>query len=1147
MEHDPIPRWRDLPEIPTSEEILEPAVCPPVPETETADREAYLEFQYRMLRYDGTEALRRAVNAFRNSPAMSESDIACVYDNAYFSGFFLSRQGVAFRLVFSTRRAKTVIKWQHSARLKQGSLVAISTARNSFRSFCLVGVVGCRHEERPPKVDIFLGDPEAAIRIMMDPHGTLVMVTARTGYYEAVTHAMMGLQQSRPSVFDKYLIQETENGTCVDETAVQVEESPFFDLSVLNEMCRPDKSEEQGPGFGWVNMLDGMPDFSNEISMDLSQLSALHRILTKELAIIQGPPGTGKTFTSVAGIRAMVQKWRHQATPIIVSSHTNHALDQLLALCINFSSVARLGSRSENPEIMQRSIFQLGQTFRASPDQLEPYSRADRAVSRAYARMKQLYRNIQSLVDSILPEKAILVEDLLRAKAISQKHHDEIVDDPFATETAQIESWLYPIQLTPIEPRHMRMEMAYESMGEEDEETVFDEMDWFEWDAGLEEESGCDAVLEGDFISMERGYEAMTEIDTATAEEKMKHVDSIMRVDKKLRGAIYNLWRKRLKDAHVAELARMLRQYNQVCLEKKEAMTVKQTFIVKDINIIGCTTTGLTKYRKFLESLNPKILIIEEAAETCEANIASGLFSSLHQLVLVGDHKQLKPSCDRPEMAVFPYTLNVSMFERLVGYAPHVMLKTQRRMAPVLRTVIDPFYNDLQDHPALSLVRGPVPGMGGKRLWFFNHAWPEATDSSKSKYNEREADIVARFANYLYLSGTDCSKITILTYYNAQRKKITSLLRKHRRDIKVSTVDSYQGEENDIVVLSLVRSNIAAPYSDIGFLKEENRAVVACSRARCGFFVFGSVECALKAKGLQARSLWYDIIMQFVKNKAIDESPKLPIYCDAHKKTLVLRNSDGFVCLFGGCDEKCNETRSCGHPCQMNCHPRPHEEFSCRGPCENPLFILPGHMASQGRAGLIAGTADTKPGTSSLPAIKERFKRTLLGKDGRRRKAPLTATQGKLFGDHIPKASEPEHLLASGWTLMPSAQGIEADVEADSEKVRVRSSPSLRENRMGRRRPQAQATTRAGRLTAPAHLVASAATIPHTRPTLDGKSSALDPHTKYADNALESVMSTREREPSVEGESRVPAISSDNCNGTNGEIGLGDEEDLITL
>jgi helicase required for RNAi-mediated heterochromatin assembly 1 len=64
------------------------------------------------------------------------------------------------------------------------------------------------------------------------------------------------------------------------------------------------------------------------------------------------------------------------------------------------------------------------------------------------------------------------------------------------------------------------------------------------------------------------------------------------------------------------------------------------------------------------------------------------------------------------------------------------------------------------------------------------------------------------------------------------------------KQVKIRTVDNYQGEENDIIILSLVRSN----HNDqIGFLKASNRVCVALSRARHGMFIFGNAQCLKNA------------------------------------------------------------------------------------------------------------------------------------------------------------------------------------------------------------------------------------------------------------------------------------------------------------
>ena len=107
----------------------------------------------------------------------------------------------------------------------------------------------------------------------------------------------------------------------------------------------------------------------------------------------------------------------------------------------------------------------------------------------------------------------------------------------------------------------------------------------------------------------------------------------------------------------------------------------------------------------------------------------------------------------------------------------------------------------------------PVPGMA-VNSYFFSHHGTESADDSMSKCNEPEADMIFEFFRYLTQNDVEPEKITILTFYNGQRKLLERKIRKSSefagKRIIIVTVDSYQGEENDVILLSLVRNNVGA-------------------------------------------------------------------------------------------------------------------------------------------------------------------------------------------------------------------------------------------------------------------------------------------------------------------------------------------------
>lgn len=96
---------------------------------------------------------------------------------------------------------------------------------------------------------------------------------------------------------------------------------------------------------------------------------------------------------------------------------------------------------------------------------------------------------------------------------------------------------------------------------------------------------------------------------------------------------------------------------------------------------------------------------------------------------------------------------------------------------------------------------------------------------------------------YMRLLGYPAEKISILTTYNGQKHLIRDVvnLRCGQNPLigwphKVTTVDKYQGQQNDYILISLVRTKA------VGHLRDVRRLVVAMSRARLGLYIFGRVS-----------------------------------------------------------------------------------------------------------------------------------------------------------------------------------------------------------------------------------------------------------------------------------------------------------------
>ena len=145
--------------------------------------------------------------------------------------------------------------------------------------------------------------------------------------------------------------------------------------------------------------------------------------------------------------------------------------------------------------------------------------------------------------------------------------------------------------------------------------------------------------------------------------------------------------------------------------------------------------------------------------------------------------------------------------------------------------------------------------------------------------------------------------------------------------VRVTAIDNFQGEENEIILLSLVRSK------RIGFLKIANRVCVALSRARKGFYIIGNATLLSE----QDPELWGKIITDMREKGHLGTHLKL--VCQNHPQNFIEASSaDDFEnAPEGGCSEPCQfGMPDCEHICQSFCHPidvEHKEEFACQMPC----------------------------------------------------------------------------------------------------------------------------------------------------------------------------------------------------------------------
>jgi hypothetical protein len=130
-----------------------------------------------------------------------------------------------------------------------------------------------------------------------------------------------------------------------------------------------------------------------------------------------------------------------------------------------------------------------------------------------------------------------------------------------------------------------------------------------------------------------------------------------------------------------------------------------------------------------------------------------------------------------------------------------------------------------------------------------------------------------------------------------------------------------------VVILSLARHNYE---NKIGFLENRNRVCVALSRAKQGFYIFGSTEV------LSQDEMWLSVIQQMRLSRRLVS--KLILKCRAHGSRFEVMKTEDLSEGLGGCNEKCLEQLPCGHICQLKCHAFVHGVVQCGIMCSKPLL-----------------------------------------------------------------------------------------------------------------------------------------------------------------------------------------------------------------
>ncbi len=339
------------------------------------------------------------------------------------------------------------------------------------------------------------------------------------------------------------------------------------------------------------------------------------------------------------------------------------------------------------------------------------------------------------------------------------------------------------------------------------------------------------------------------------------------------------LWsiRKLIRDIHSGQpYSRQRNNHLQQLYRRREELELKiHEEVLQSAEVIACTLIGSANY--VLEHRHFGTLFIDEATQAMEAACWTAILKA-DRVIFAGDHQQLPPTIKSPEAA--RNGLADTLMQKVVLNKPSTvtLLDTQYRMNRQIMSFSSQWFYGGQLKAAPEVANRTLAPWDCPLVWIDTAGshFSERSNASMSRLNQSEAKLlIGILKDYVRQMAIESQLLTNTTFgiispYKAQISLLRHLVNKShtlapiRHHIAVNTVDGFQGQERDIILISMVRDN---DQGSIGFLKDLRRMNVAITRARLKLIVVGN-------SATLTQTDFYSELLQYFYENGIVTTPK---------------------------------------------------------------------------------------------------------------------------------------------------------------------------------------------------------------------------------------------------------------------------------
>lgn len=619
-----------------------------------------------------------------------------------------------------------------------------------------------------------------------------------------------------------------------------------------------------------------------------SQMKAIAAgINTKDVFLVMGPPGTGKTTVILEWVKYFV---RNERKRVLISSQNNKAVDNVLSRIIDEKDIdiIRIGSEAK----LQSEV--------------RPYMFENKIKDLRESIVENTGGNIKKIKDTILPWLGFLdrLKLLIQTnKEVDKLRNDyeNIINNEIITRYNELVKLYedYHDLRDQIILMEDKLSMKIEKINDYENRTkIFDKIIFAlpnfirnmttrsnvaKFDKLKARESETVNRYNGIYLSYTSIYEKTLEEEFTTyyhrdklrnselvdIEKTLPHSENKWGLfsDVDIKGEDWKNTRKLINSqAKIEEENHRGQMIIETIGSWKLEIESSQNYalneiILESVDLVGATCIGINSQRRFA-NLDFDITIIDEAGQI---QVHNGLvpMSVSNKLIMLGDHKQIPPTADQElldlceENGVDTDLLEMSLFEKMYDEIPEtnkIMLDTQYRMPGEIADTISEWFYEGQYLSAdfKRNGRSQIPKLSEKPFLVIDtsgepHRYEKRIPQAGSN-NNLEGDIIRDLVSHISLDpDANLDEIGVISAYKSQvklvKEKLGEIFSYELINEMVATLDSYQGQERDIIIYSFTKSSSRNPkHRRIGFLNELRRLNVAMTRCKKMLILIGDME-----------------------------------------------------------------------------------------------------------------------------------------------------------------------------------------------------------------------------------------------------------------------------------------------------------------